>query len=373
MIHELNKQDYEKVRPLYNELNYHLTGRAVIEGTSPGRIYVDNVSEPKTAFICSVEGYYLVGDPDNADFNQALANLIHKPQEAIRDEENAINLAVYPQNWEQHLSTLFPERAPFIEPRRKYLCTRLRVNWKELLPDGYAVHRIDRSLLERLGDNMPKHPLGWIQNNWGGRENFLKHGFGFCVLHGDRMVSWCIADCVRGDQCEVGIHTLLKYRKRGLATIAVAATVDYCFSNGYTAVGWHCSDDNVGSWKTAEKVGFVKERDYVFHLYLFDEATHWAETGWRSVKAKQYSEGVDAYTRAFARKPDAPCYWYHTAAMASAGAGDSATALSYLKTAIERGWQHLDFTQSREEFTSMQGTSEWEDILTHIQKKQEAN
>jgi RimJ/RimL family protein N-acetyltransferase len=366
MIYELNKEDYEKVRPLCRGLDYHLTMQAVIDGESPGRIYVDDVQTPHTAFICSVEGYYLAGDSENADFSQALSDLIHGTGESgktFRDGEDAIELDVFPQAWERHMSTLFPDYAPLIEQRRKYLCTQLRVDWKKLLPDGYSVHPIDQYLLDHSGVKISDHVHGWIRGNWGSREYFFQHGFGFCLVHEQQVVSWSVADCISGDRSEIGIQTLPKYQRRGLATITVAATVDFCFSQGFKSVGWHCNDNNIGSWKTAEKVGFVKERDYQFYLYFFDKAVHLAETGWRCVQVKRYREAVDAFQQVFTLKEDAPHYWHHSAAMAYAGTGDSQTALSYLKNALERGWPHLDFTQSREEFTSLHGTPEWENMM----------
>ena len=47
------------------------------------------------------------------------------------------------------------------------------------------------------------------------------------------------------------------YRRRGLATIVVAATVAHALAAGYHEVGWHCSEDNQGSQGVAEKVGFT--------------------------------------------------------------------------------------------------------------------
>ena len=61
MIHELKKRDFEKVQLLFKELEWNVITSAVIEGTSPGRIFVDRVQDPKTAFMCTVEGYYLAG------------------------------------------------------------------------------------------------------------------------------------------------------------------------------------------------------------------------------------------------------------------------------------------------------------------------
>lgn len=74
---------------------------------------------------------------------------------------------------------------------------------------------------------------------------------------------WSIADCVSDDDCEFGIHTHLGYRRRGLAKLATAATVNYCLSRGFTSVGWCCDEYNFGSRRVAEKVGSELEREKV--------------------------------------------------------------------------------------------------------------
>ena len=76
MIHELDKSEYGRTYSLFKKLDYNLIIRAVIEGTSPGRVYVDDVNQPKTAFLCSVEGYYLAGNVNNDAFNNSLNKLI---------------------------------------------------------------------------------------------------------------------------------------------------------------------------------------------------------------------------------------------------------------------------------------------------------
>jgi hypothetical protein len=185
------------------------------------------------------------------------------------------------------------------------------------------------------------------------------------------MVSWCITDCVSGNQCEVGIHTAEKFRKRGLATITVAATVDYCLSNGFTSVGWHCGDDNIGSWKTAEKVGFEKTKDYVHYYCMFDEVHHLAEIGLFDFRKKQYKKAAECYEKIFAMTDDSPHYYYHLAALAWAALGERKTAIRYLNAAIDKGWTDISFTKSCEQFNSLHRTQEWQDVLRRLQEKVE--
>jgi hypothetical protein len=50
-IHQLERQDYERACSLFTGLGFHLITAAVLQGTSPGQIYVDNARAPKSAFL----------------------------------------------------------------------------------------------------------------------------------------------------------------------------------------------------------------------------------------------------------------------------------------------------------------------------------
>jgi RimJ/RimL family protein N-acetyltransferase len=169
------------------------------------------------------------------------------------------------------LPKLFHPRKVFSDARQHYICTALAYDWRAALPEGFAVHRIDDALLNDTTITVPEHIMGWILNNWGTREHYAEHGFGYCVVHGAEVVSWSLVDCVSGTRCEIGIQAQEAYRRQGLAAIAAAAAVEYALSSGFDEVGWHCDAENIGSWKTALKVGFVKERDYRAHYCTFGD------------------------------------------------------------------------------------------------------
>jgi hypothetical protein len=76
MIHYLPPERYAAVRPLFAALDRHLTVSAVIEGTSPGTIYVDDPDAPRAAFIWSYEGNFLAGTASNAAFNSVVPSVV---------------------------------------------------------------------------------------------------------------------------------------------------------------------------------------------------------------------------------------------------------------------------------------------------------
>lgn len=382
MIHRLNETEYEKVRSLFKELDYNLIIRAVIERTSPGRIYVDDVANPKTAFLCSVEGYYLAGYPDNNAFNHSLNRLIMKKfftGDTVRKDETDISIGFHPDSWEDKMDVIFRGRTPLKAFRRHYVCSELKVvDWKAQISDGFAVRRADKKLLEEPGLKIPNHMIDWMEINWDSIDDFLEKGFGFCLVHGKEVVSWSLADCVSGRACEIGIRTRSDYRRRGLATLIVATAVDHCLSHGFTSVGWHCNEFNLGSIGVAEKVGFMKERSYVQYYCVYNEANHLAETGLVRFREKRYSEAAECYEKVFATPRQNMPDWmleemhlyYHLAARAWAALGNRTAAFRCLKAAINEGWTEINSIKSCEEFECLHDTREWKDVLVRLQKSE---
>ncbi len=384
-MHELKEGDYEKVQPLFKELRYNLIIDAVIEGTSPGRIYADSVAQPKTVFVCTVEGYYLAGHDNNSKFNTSLNRLILKrifAGDTVRKDETDVAIGFYPDSWEDKMPTIFRGRIPLTTARRHYVCTELEAgNWRSRLPEGFQVMRIDEELLRMPRLEIPEHVTDWMKTNWGSVSSFMKKGFGFCTLHDKKMVSWSLADCVSGKACEIGIHTHEDYRRRGLASLTAAATVDYALSNGFRHVGWHCDEYNLPSIETAEKVGFKLERKYTQCYACSNAAHHLEETAQAHFRAERYKEAIESYEKFFATPQEELPNWlrealpkeigvhYFRVASAKAFIGDNNGAMEYLKRAIDNGWLHIDFLKGREEFKSMHGTPKWNRILEKIQEK----
>ena len=214
-------------------------------------------------------------------------------------------IGFYPDLWNDKMHAVFQGRTPLETARRHYVCTKLKVDrWRDSIPEKFQVKRTDEKLLRTPQLEIPEHVTDWMKTNWGSISGFMQKWFGFCTLHDNRIVSWSIADCVSGEDCEIGIHTHEDHRGRGLATLTAAATVDYALSNGFKRVGWHCDEYNLGSIGVAEKVGFKLERKYVQYYACANEAHHLEEMAHAHFRAKRYKEAVEGYEKFFATPPE---------------------------------------------------------------------
>lgn len=277
MIYQLDKSAYERARALFTELDHQLTALAVIEGGCPGKIWVDSIAHPRAAFMASPEGHFLVGYQGSAVFNRSLNKLIMGTlagENGGGQHGERMALVCHPEAWKERFGVVLVGLVPIPERRRHYLFERLLVDWHNQVPEGISIERIDTALLDRPALCIPQHVNQWMKHNWGSVESFLRQGLGFCAVQGQEIVSWCLTDCTSGSACEIGIHTRQEYRRRGLATLTVAATVEECLCQGLTTIGWHCHETNLGSRGVAEKVGFTKEREYMSYKCLADQEEH---------------------------------------------------------------------------------------------------
>jgi len=373
MLHELEPNQYERVRPLFRGFDYSLSIYAAIEGNNPGRIFVDDVNQPGTALALTIEGYLLAGDQNNPATNEAIRYLLKDKiftGEVYVNGDWSMSLAVHPQTWETRLPALIPTHEVEKNERYHYLCRTVKYDWRANIPGGYTLQRVDQALLNS-SKIVFSDPLGeWMdfEQVWWTVENFLARGVSFCVVQGQEVVSWCTCDCVAGDRIDVGIITHPAHRRRGLAAAAVAATVEYCLSHGFSAIGWHCNADNVGSWKVAEKVGFERNCEYVYYYYIYDPVDHLAELGWHHYRREEFAKTVQYYEQVFALREENPDYYYHLTALAWAELGNKEKAFEFLNTAVDRGWGHIEWTKQQEAFGILHGTSDWEAVLARMKK-----
>lgn len=360
MAFELLDTDHNRVLPLFAALDHHLIIRAVVEGTSPGRIYVDDASRPRSAFLVSAEGYFVAGSPDDEDFNHGLGRLAAgRLFPELGEGEYGFDVHYAPAAWETRLPAIFPTEYPLIFGASYYRFRGPTLDWRARLPAGYELRPVDRHLLARHDVQHLDVVRQKIAGNWPSMDTFLALGFGFCLLHGGSLVSECLADCASGDRCEIGISTVPAYRRRGFGALTVAATVDHCLQRGYTDIGWHTADNNLGSIRTAGRAGFARVRGYPIFWACADEFRILLAQGAVHLTVRhEYRRAAEFFTMAFERGR-AEARHHFLAACAWAGAGERRAALHHLHLALGLGFADLERLQTEPLLAGLHDDPDW--------------
>jgi RimJ/RimL family protein N-acetyltransferase len=269
MIQRLEENEYERIRPLFDGLRYNLVIDSVIDGNTRAWVYADDVSCPRSAFMWNrQDAMLLAGDADNDEFNRALDRLI--TEEIIPDARERyiphLSLHYFPQAWESKAGVILRDKHPVKARRRFYTLADLKVDWKAGLRPGYTMQRMDDKLLARTDLKNVDQVLGWILSFWHSTQDFTRTGFGFCLIQGETILSWCLSVFASENEFELGLATDAAYRKQGLATLTASACIDHCTTHQLTPL-WHCWDGNLPSIAVAEKVGFEKTLEYTVYRF----------------------------------------------------------------------------------------------------------
>jgi RimJ/RimL family protein N-acetyltransferase len=125
-------------------------------------------------------------------------------------------------------------------------------------PLNYSVRRINSENFKKLSI----FNLELENKFWRSEMNFIDDGFGYCVFNeADLPVSICYSACIARQKAEIDVATLPQFQNKGLAKCAVNSFVNHCNENDIIA-NWDCFEDNLGSLRTAESIGFEQIANY---------------------------------------------------------------------------------------------------------------
>ncbi len=267
MLHELAEDAVGLVVPLFaaGPPTYaQLIIRAVAVGNAPGRVWVDEAQEPRSAFVWdTAQCYDLAGAADNPAFNAALGQLIREQiaPDAVARGFGQIKVRTTVPEWEAAIPDLF--QATLTQRMRLlYTFAGPRIaDWAARLPPGFALVPIDAALLAQPGLVNRDRVREEIACCWTEPALFFARGLGIAAIHENTIVGWCTGEYASGHDIGIGIETIAAYQGRGLATLTAAAFVARCQERGLGPY-WSCWAHNAPSRAVAEKVGFIATREY---------------------------------------------------------------------------------------------------------------
>ncbi|MBC8171488.1 MAG: hypothetical protein H7X77_07435, partial [Anaerolineae bacterium] len=126
---------------------------------------------------------------------------------------------------------------------------------------------------------------------------------------------------------------------------------------GYTQIGWHCWEHNIGSRKVGEKVGFKLMHPYPAYVCMNDDAWYTMELGVMAARGGNHREALALYEAA----PDLG-WAYFLAARSHLALNEPEAALMKLNQALDHGWNIPDALLG-DEFKPLHELSGWQALL----------
>jgi GNAT superfamily N-acetyltransferase len=351
----------ERVRPILSglaELNLHI--HAVLDGQTPGVVYVDQPVQPQSAFLVSGDGVYLAGASDNDGFNWAV--------NALLPRDTYFVLFCDPNRWAVGLETVLEGTYAIRTSRRYYVFDQPQItNWRAQVDEGFSMCHINADLLSQDLKKRDSVVAG-ILGEWQTVGLFLEQGFGLCLVSGPNIVTWSLADFVSDDRCEIGITTDWDYRKRGFGTLTAAASAEHAVDRGYATIGWHCWDNNAGSIGVAENVGFRQMATYDVFI------NHWAAENITDMTQEEFRAFADAYEQELDARPPESGFPHIVTAKAWGLSGNREGCFRHLNKAVTMGWLR-DVDHLRELWPelwfnpNLEEMQAWQDFVSRFGKR----
>lgn len=222
---------------------------SVLEGTAAGRVFVDRLPQPRSAFVHVAGAFsYVVGDGADETFGRELVALVF--DELLPSwEEQELVLFAFSDAWRAKLDQLLAPKGAIRIHRKTFAWDPNRApewrTWRSRMPAGYRMEST------ALAEGDPR--------------------FGVRMLKSEEAVGECTSVFVGRGEAEIDIHTEESHRKLGLGTLTASAFLEECLSRGLRP-NWTCWPEREGSIALAKKLGFVETADVPAHLWVPDLA-----------------------------------------------------------------------------------------------------
>lgn len=277
MIRELDKTEFYKCEKLINDVG-HLEVKAVIEGSNPGRIFVDDIDSPKTGLIWlgNNDGFFFIGDEENEVFNNRINDFIDKviiPEAKKLGVNNFISIGNH-SGWEKTIERIFKHRGMQKTNQNVYKLEEshyMDTNEPEL-NQNYEVLKITNELLENKNNSLEN--IGFLRSKisefWSSHEKFFQKGVGTCIVYQNKIVSLCFSGFVADNVHGIDIETIEDHQGNKLGQKAAHCVVKDCVSKGMIPY-WDCEETNTPSNKIAKNIGLGNYLIYLVYIFPIEQ------------------------------------------------------------------------------------------------------
>lgn len=241
---------------LFKPLEHNLSSVSIMRGLTRSKVYADSM-EPSWIVTYSNSRILVSGDIDQAGVVEAVQRVVDN---GVKTGRRGF-VVYYPQTENTGLGERVQGVDSYPNLRNYYVLELGQIGYPVQLPTGYRIEQITKSLLEKGYQNI-ELVMNEMQSERASVEDFFDKSFGFYVLHGNEIASWCMSEYNVDHRFEIGIETHPEYRRRGLATQTAISCINYGIEKGYSTVGWHCWKRNRESNKLALKLGFKLVLEY---------------------------------------------------------------------------------------------------------------
>ena len=227
---------------------------SIVEGLQDGDIIPDDENDIKSVLFWHYSGFaYLSGDVGESFLQRIYEDYYLKEGDRrfilITDDPKVI------QFFSDKKELVLDKRIEYSfgsVQQKEFKCDyKIKSDYK--FKSDYKIERIDESNFDRIqGRIIPSF-------SWSSKEQFLKNGFGYVVLDGEKVIAIAFSAAVSFEEVDIGVETDEHYQHKGLAKTLADRMCQEVLRIEKKPV-WAHAAGNEGSKYTALAVGFAEDR-----------------------------------------------------------------------------------------------------------------
>ena len=243
------------VRPFINEMKLEkVYPLSVLEGYQTGDMWVDSKEDPEFCMFWHRCGFAYITGKYDAEILEEIKDKMYHPlfghsdRLVLLSEKNKVIDKIM-LNDERIIRK---ERLRFGFNGKKYRSIDLNS-----LTVGDYFDSFDRFALQSIDDSNYDGLIGNIVPNfsWESKEQFLRNGFGFCLMRDGRMIACAFSAAISGDYVDIGVETVEGFRNKGYGKVVAYAMIREILARKQIPI-WQCNVENENSTKLGKWLGF---------------------------------------------------------------------------------------------------------------------
>lgn len=247
MIYKItNNNDLNKILPLFQDIRFYM-GHSVLDGVM-GEAYVDNITNPKIAFLV-VRSYCFISGTIEKESLKQIIDKNFKNYKLIPSNNISKQLEeIYNNDIHKSQRYSIKKDVEFDKNKLKEMANALESNFKIIKIDQALADRIRKEKFINITDD------------------YKNYGIGFCCMYNNKIIGVASSNIFYKDGIEVNIKVEEQYRREGIATAMASKLILECLEQN-KKISWDAA--NMNSVGLAQKLGF--KYDSTYHFYSFNQ------------------------------------------------------------------------------------------------------
>ena len=250
---KIDKRDYINFYDIFKELGSYTFFLSALDGIVKGVLYADHAKNPTYAIMLTADLYYLAGDLSGEQFEQEIFCL--SQSDAFIDHTGLI----FSSKNISRIKEIFGEHTYEFIKRNNYQLNKSEVNYIDTTIASADIIKITPNTMSKFKEYANyKEVCDECMFYWDEYPIDSKINFANALVKENTFLSFCYVcgESSSENSCELGVETFEGFKRKGYAETICRETIKELIKLGYDKLNWHCHTHNIGSSKTALKLGF---------------------------------------------------------------------------------------------------------------------